>query len=142
MIKRMLPFVVLMACTSAPPDHAAPPDSVVGTYRYTGSGTVVGKFPWTAESDLVLDHDGQYTLTFTVHIDDEKGGDADTDEDYGSFYVDGDRIVLEPAGDDAGSNMVLAMNGKRLEPTLGWPARLAMKGFRIPSPVFVKTDAI
>src|SRR5688572_22125039 len=97
MFKRIIPLVVVVGCGAAPGDHSPPPESVIGTYRYSANGTVAGKFPWDAQSDLVLDRDGQFTLKFTVHINDDEGGDTDTDEDYGSYYVEGDVLVLEPA---------------------------------------------
>lgn len=141
MFKRILPLLVLAGCAAAPGDRTPPPDWVVGTYTYTGNGTVVGKFPWDAKSDLVLDKDGQYTMTFTVHIDDDEGGDSDTDEDYGSYRVEGTRLILEPVKKDGdGGDLVLDIRGNRLEPAIPWPARLALKGFKIPDPVFVKAD--
>jgi hypothetical protein len=141
MFKRILPLVLVAACAAAPGDHPPPPESVIGTYRYSASGSVAGKFPWDAQSDLVLDRDGQFTLRFTVHIDDKEGGDTDSDEDYGSYYVEGDVLTLEPAdGSDSEKGFTFNIIGNRLEPNLPWPERAVLKGFRIPDPVFVKAD--
>ena len=140
MFKRILPLLMLAGCAAAS-DRTPPPESLIGTYHYSGSGTVAGKFPWQAQSDLVLDHDAQYALKVTVHINDEEGGDTDSDDDYGSYRVEGNKLILEPAaGDDPGEKFSFQINGNRLEPNLPWPARLALKGFRIPNPVFVKAD--
>lgn len=138
MFKRVLPLLMLLgACGATPPDQP-PPEWVVGTYRYSGSGSVVKKFPWSAKADLVLDRDGQYTLSVTVHVEDEKGGDTDTEEGYGSYYVEGNRVVLQPVDKD-GDVDEFEIQGDRLIPKVGWAARLAMKGFKIPDPVFVKS---
>ena len=88
MFKRLFPLVLVAACAAAPGDRPPPPESVIGTYRYSASGSVAGKFPWDAQSDLVLDRDGQFTLKFTVHIDDKEGGDTDSDESGGHRYLE------------------------------------------------------
>ena len=133
--------MLVAGCAAAPGDHPPPPEYVIGTYRYSASGSVAGKFPWDAQSDLVLDRDGQFTLKFTVHIDDKEGGDTDSDEEYGSYYVEGDVLTLEPAeGSDGDKPLTFNIIGDRLEPKIRWPARVALKGFRIPDPVFVKAD--
>ncbi|HEX6559979.1 MAG TPA: hypothetical protein VF021_10965 [Longimicrobiales bacterium] len=141
MFKRWLPLVALLAGCAAKQADGPPPSWIVGKYHYAGNGTVAGKFPWQAKSDLLLDRDGQYTLSVSVHIDDEKGGDTDTDESYGTYFVDGDKLILEPAHeDDSDDAEQFEIRGHHLVPRLPWPARLALKGFRIPDPVFVKTE--
>lgn len=141
MFKRLLPLIGLMlGCVTGNQD-APPPSWIIGKYHYAGNGVVAGKFPWDAKSDLVLDHDGQYTLSVTVHINDEKGGDTDSDESYGSYWVDEGRLILDPANDDDdGKTEEFEIHGKRLVPKIPWPARLALKGFKIPNPEFVKSD--
>lgn len=138
MLKRILPVLLLTACGATHFDEP-PPEWVVGTYRYSGSGNVVKKFPWSARADLVLDQNGQYTLSVTVHVEDENGGDTDSDESYGSYYVRENRLVLQPA-DKHGDVDAFEIRGNRLVPKMKWAARLALKGFRIPDPVFVKTE--
>lgn len=141
MFKRMLPIIVLLAGCAAKPADGPPPSWIIGKYHYSGSGTVARKFPWQAKSDLVLDRDGQYTLSVSVYIKDEKGGDTDTDESYGMYFVDGDKLILQPAHEDDSDQVEqFEIRGDRLVPKIRWPARLALKGFRIPDPVFVKTD--
>lgn len=140
MLKRILSIALLLsACAATPPD-APPPRWIVGKYQYSGNGIVAGKFPWDAKARLVLDPDAQYTLSVQIHVNDEKGGDTDEDESYGSYYVEGNRLVLLPADEnDGGAEEFVVRNG-RLTPKLGWPARLALKGFKVPDPVFVKTQ--
>jgi len=142
MFKCCLPLVLLLAGCAAKQAEGPPPAWIVGKYQYSASGTVARKFPWQAKSDLVLDRDGQYTLAFSVHITDEKGGDTDSDDSYGTYYVDGNKLILEPANDQNSDDDVeqLEIEGNRLVPRIGWTARLALRGFRIPDPVFVKTD--
>ena len=141
MYQRILPVVLLLtACAAGNNADAPPPEWIVGKYHYSGSGKVAGKFPWEAKSDLVLDHDGQYTLSVSVHISDSKGGDTDEDESYGSYYVDGDRLILHPADEQGSDEDAFLIRGNRLVPKIGWPARLAMKGFRVSDPVFVKSE--
>jgi hypothetical protein len=141
MFKRWLPLAVLLAGCAAKQAEGPPPAWIVGKYHYAGSGTVAGKFPWQAKSDLVLDRDGQYTLSVSVHIDDEKGGDTDSDDSYGTYFVDGNKLILEPASeDDSDDAEQFEIHGKKLVPRIGWTARLAMRGFKVPSPVFVKTE--
>jgi hypothetical protein len=140
MFKQILPAVALLLACSSPGYEAPPPDWVVGTYRYSGSGTVAKKFPWKAKADLVLDRDAQYTLSVEVHLDDAKGGDTDSESSYGSYYVEGNRLVLQPVADDGGDNEEFEIRGRTLVPQINWAARLALKGFQIPDPVFVKTD--
>lgn len=139
MLKRIIPLAILLAACSAAPPDAAPPDWIIGTYQYSGSGTLAGKFPWQAKSNLVLDRDGQYTLAIEVYIKDEKGGDTDSDETYGTYYVEGNRLYLRSASEGNGDVEEFEIRGERLEPRIPWPARIALKGFKIPDPVFVKT---
>ena len=140
MFKRVLPcFLLLAGACGATHNDTAPPDWLIGKYHYVANGTVAKKFPWDAKANLVLDHDGQYTLDFTVHINDDKGGDTDSDESYGTYRVKGTKLILEPANDD-GDVKEMEIQGDRLVPKIGWPARLALKGFRIPDPVFVKSE--
>ena len=141
MLKRILPAVAVLLACAGPGYDAPPPDWVVGTYRYSGSGTVANKFPWQAKADLVLDQDGQYTLSVEVHLDDAKGGDTDSDSSWGSYYVDGSRLVLQPVNDDDGDEEEFDIRGRTLVPRINWAARLALKGFQIPDPVFVKTES-
>jgi hypothetical protein len=141
MFNKIIPLVLLMAACAAKQSDEAPPGWIVGKYHYSGNGSVAKKFPWDAESDLVLDHDGQYTLSVRVRVNADKGKDEDEHESYGTFYVDGERLMLQPANeDDSGDTEEFRIAGKRLVPKLPWTARLALKGFRIPAPVFVKTD--
>ena len=140
MLKHIVPILLLAGC-AATNDRTPPPEWIFGKYHYSGSGTVAGKFPWQAKSDLVLDRDGQYTLSVNVHIDDEGGGDSDTDETYGSYYVEGDKLILEPANEeDHGDAEEFEIRGRQLVPQISWTARLALKGFKVPDPVFVKTE--
>lgn len=140
MFKQFVPLLLLAGC-AASSDRTPPPDWVYGKYHYSGSGTIAKKFPWEAKSDLVLDRDGQYTLSVSVYINDEEGGDTDEDESYGSYYVEGNRLVLEPANDeDAGDAEEFEIRGRQLVPKIPWTARLALKGFKVPDPVFVKTE--
>ena len=140
MFKHIAPLLLLIGC-AASTDRTPPPEWIFGKYHYSGSGTVAGKFPWEAKSDLVLDRDGQYTLNVSVYINDEEGGDTDTDETYGSFYVEGDRLVLQPANEeDRGDAEEFEIRGRELVPQIPWAARLALKGFKVPDPVFVKTE--
>lgn len=142
MLKRtLLPLLVMIiaACAARTADEP-PPSWIVGKYHYSGSGSVAKKFPWDAQSDLLLDRDGQYTLSVTVHIEDKEGS-TNHNESYGSYYVDGTRLVLQPASeDDDDGEQKFDIRGKQLVPEIKWTARLALKGLRIPSPVFVKTD--
>ena len=138
-MKRLLPLLTLLAaCVAGRADDTPPPAWIIGTYHYSGSGRVAGKFPWEANSNLVLDKDATFTLTINVHIDDKSGGDSDTDETYGSYYVDGDRLVLEPANDD--DKHEFDIRGRDLVARIPWTGRLALKGLRIPDPVFVKSQ--
>lgn len=140
MLKQIAPLLLLVGC-AASSDRTPPPEWVFGKYHYSGTGTVAGKFPWEAKSDLVLDRDGQYTLSVSVYINDEKGGDTDSDESYGSYYVEGNRLILEPANEsDRGDAEEFEIRGQRLVPKIPWTARLALKGFKVPDPVFVKTE--
>lgn len=139
MLKRMLLLIGLLAACAVNDQDAPPPEWMIGTYHYAGNGSIAKKFPWDAKSDLVLDRDGQYTLSFTMHINDEEGGDTDSEESYGSYYVDGSRLMLEPANADDGAAEEFEIRGRRLAPRIPWPGRLALKGFRIPNPEFVKT---
>lgn len=142
MLKKSLPLLLLLtaACGAAQPEEA-PPSRLIGNYHYAGNGKIAGRFPWQAKANLVLDHDRQYTLAVTVHVDDDNGGDADTDESYGTYRVVGDRLILEPVNDkDSGDLDVFEIRGQELVPKLGWPVRLALKGFKVPGPVFVKSD--
>ncbi|MGQ0815301.1 MAG: hypothetical protein ACT4O1_12720 [Gemmatimonadota bacterium] len=68
MYVRLAPLLLLLGCAVTPSDSSPPPDWIVGKYQYSGSGTLAGKFPWQAKSDLLLDRDGQYTLGITVYI--------------------------------------------------------------------------
>ena len=133
---------LIAACNAAPANSDAPPPAwLVGKYHFEGNGNVANKFPWNAKADLLLDHDGQYTMSIAVHVDDKKGGDTDTDESYGTYYLDGDRVILEPAnGNDDQSRNELEVQGKKLVWRLPWAARIAFKGFHIPDPVLVKTE--
>lgn len=141
MLKRMIPLIGLVAACATHDHDAPPPAWIVGKYHYAGNGSVAKKFPWEATSDLVLDHDGQYTLSVNVHINDEKGGDTDSDDSYGSYHVDDGKLILEPAHDnDDGNTEEFEIRGRRLAPKIPWPARLALKGFHIPNPEFVKAE--
>ena len=142
MLKRLLPyFMLLVTACGTTHSETAPPEWLIGKYHYTGNGRIAKKFPWDAKADLVLDRDAQYTLNVTVHINDEKGGDTDTEDSYGTYRVEGDRLILEPANeDDDGDTEEFEIRGRQLVPKIGWPARLALKGFRIPDPVFVKSE--
>lgn len=135
----MLLVVLISACRAAQPD-TPPPNWIIGKYHYSGNGTVAGKFPWEAKANLVLDPDAQYTLSVEVHVNDEKGGDTDSDESYGSYYVDGNRLILQPADDEEGDTEEFEIQGRRLVPKLPWPARVALRGFKVPDPMFVKTQ--
>lgn len=144
MIKRILSLppllaaMLLGACAAGTADDRTPPEWLIGSHQYSGSGVIAKKFPWRAEAVLVLDRDRRYTLTVTGHIEDDDGGDSDTDESYGSYEVRGDRVVLFPVRGDEFDGLLM-QNG-RLVLHLPWPARLVMRGFRVPAPVFVKTD--
>jgi hypothetical protein len=138
MHKSFVALVILLAACAANRSDAPPPKWLVGKYHYSGNGTVAKKFPWEAKADLLLEADHQYTLTVSVHINDEKGGDTDSDETYGTYYVDGDKLILEAANDDDTEEFQIS-NG-RLIPKLPWTAKLALKGFGVSNPVFVKTD--
>lgn len=143
MFKRSLPYVLLMlaACSASQPE-TKPPEWLIGTYQYSGNGRIAKKFPWEAQGNLVLDHDGQYTLRVTVHVNDEKGGDTDSDESYGTYRVQGSKLVLQPANeDDDGDVEEFEIRGHQLVPRFPWPVRMALKGFRIEDPVFVKSDS-
>lgn len=140
MLKRTLPIIILMLACTATGSDAPPPDWVIGTYRYSGSGKVANKFPWEAKANLVLDRDGQYTLAIEVHLDDAKGGDTDSSSSYGSYYVAGNRLVLLPVNDD-GDTDEFEIRGHTLVPRINWAGRLALKGFKIPDPEFVKTES-
>lgn len=139
MLKRIMSVALLLSACSAGPPDTAPPEWVVGNYHYSGSGTLAGKFPWQAKSRLVLDRDGQYTLSIEVYIKDEKGGDTDFDESYGTYYVEGNKLFLQSASDEQGDIDEIEIRGDRLKPKIPWPARVALKGFKVPDPVFVKT---
>src|SRR5215216_3430609 len=141
MFKQIIPLVMVCSACTATDSDVPPPEWLVGQYQYSGNGTFARKFPWQAKADLVLDKDGQYTFTMNVHINDEKGGDTDADESYGTYRVDGNRLVLKPAdGDESGDTHEFEIRGRRLIPKFGWPTRLAMRGFRIPDPQFVKSE--
>ena len=141
MLKRLLPCLLLMGACGVSHPESAPPEWLIGTYQYSGSGRIAKKFPWSAKADLVLDHDGQYTMNVTVHVNDDKGGDTDTEESYGTYRVDGNRLFLQPAKEDKDGDVEeFEIRGRQLVPKIGWPARLALKGFRIPDPVFVKSE--
>ena len=134
-----IPALLLSSCAAAPSGQA-PPAWIVGKYHYAGNGVVAKKFPWDAKSDLVLDRDGQYTLAVAVHINDDEGGDTDTDESYGSYYVQGKKLVLVPAHEGDNDDLDgFEIHGNRLVPELGWGAKLLLKGLKVADPVFVKT---
>lgn len=140
MLKRILPpLVIFVAACAARSSDEPPPSWIVGKYHYSGNGQVAHKFPWDAQSDLVLDRDGQYTLSVTVHIEDKEGS-TNHNETYGSYYVDGTKLVLQPADDDHGDDQSFEIRGKQLVPEIKWTGRLALKGLKIPAPIFVKTD--
>lgn len=141
MFKPILPLVVLLAGCAAKQADGPPPAWIIGKYHYSATGTVARKFPWEAKSDLVLDSDGQYTLSVSVHITDNKGGDTDTDESYGAYFVEGNKLILQPAHEgDSDHVEQFEIRGNRLIPRFGWAGRLALKGFQVADPVFVKTD--
>jgi hypothetical protein len=141
MFKKMLPLVLLLAACAAKAPDEAPPSWIIGKYHYSGNGTLAKKFPWDAQSDLVLDRDGQYTMSVRVHVNADKGKDEDEHESYGTFYVDEGRVILQPANEeDSGDSEEFRIEGRRLVPKMPWMATLAMKGFRVPAPVFLKTD--
>lgn len=138
-----LPTCLLVAagCAASPANDAPPPAWIVGKYAYSGNGVVAKKFPWDAKADLLLEKDGQYTMSVSVHVNDDNGGDTDTDESYGTYYVDGGKVVLEPGNaDDSDHTEELEIRGRRLVPKLPWTARMALKGFKIPDPEFVKSE--
>ena len=139
-LRFFVPALLFTGCAGNTPD-TPPPAWIVGKYHYAGNGVAAKKFPWDAKSDLVLDRDGQYTLAVTVHINDDEGGDTDSDESYGSYYVEGNKLVLVPAHE--GDNDELdgfEIHGNRLVPNLGWGAKLLLKGLKVPDPVFVKSE--
>lgn len=131
-----LALMIVSACGATQSD-GAPPDWLIGKYHYSGNGTIAKRFPWDAKADLVLDRDKQYTLKVTVHINDDEGGDTDEDESYGTYYVSGDRLVLQPVD---GDEETFDIHGRKLVPRIGWPARMALKGMKIGDPVFVKSE--
>src|SRR3954463_9828831 len=132
--------IAFAGCNAASPNNAPPPQWLVGKYHYSASGTLVRKFPWDAKMDLVLERDGQYTMSVDVHIDDDNGGDTDVDESYGSYYVDGDKVVLQSAKSDDDDSGELQIRGRKLILKMPWTARMAFKGLHIPAPEFVKTE--
>ena len=139
MYRKLLPFALFLAACGAGRSDDPPPDWIVGKYHYAESGTVAGKFPWEVKSDLILEKDGQYTLSIMIHLDDEQGGDTDTDESYGAYYVEGRKVFLEPAREQDASIPEFEVRDGRLIPKMNWATRLAMKGMKV-DPVFVKTN--
>lgn len=130
----------IAGCNAAPP-RSDTPEWLIGKYHYSGNGRVAKKFPWDAKADLLLDKDGQYNMTVTVHIEDDNGGDTDNEDNYGTYYVSGDKLILQPANqDDVDETYEFLIQGKKLIPKLPWVARAAIKGFKIPDPVFTKTE--
>ena len=126
-------LVSLTACAAKRPD--LPPEHVIGKYVFAGKGSVA-KHPWDVKADLILERDGQYTLDLRVHIEDED----EHESSYGTYSVDGDRLILEPADNfDHDDLKEWRIEDNRLVPKLGWPARLALKGLKV-APVFVKAE--
>ena len=134
---KSLSVILLMgsaACANTRAE-APPPEHVVGKYVYEGTGSIA-KMPWQAKADLLLERDGQYTLDFRLDIDDEK----EHETSYGSFYVEGDKLVLDPAdGSDHEDLKEFRIGDRRLTPEFGWTAKVAFKGLKV-DPVFVKAD--
>ena len=127
-------LLTLAGCAANRPDQP-PPEHVVGKYVFNGNGSVAGH-PWKLNAHLILERDGQYTLDMQVDVADEK----ERETSFGTFYVDGDRIVLDPADDMEHDDLrEWTLRGDRLSPRLGWPARLALKGLKV-EPVFVKSE--
>ena len=120
------------ACAS---NRTDPPEHLLGKYVFEDKGSV-RNHPWHVKADLVLERDAQYTLDFRINIKDEN----ENESSYGTFYVDGDKIVLEPADDVDQSDLTeFQIQENRLIPKLGWGARLALKGLKV-KPVFVKAE--
>ena len=125
---------VFSSCGTAHPDEA-PPEHIIGKYTYRDGGSIANH-PWKVDAALVLERDAQYTLELHLNIADED----EHETSYGTFYVDGEKLVLDPA-DESGRHDIteFAIAGNRLTPKLGWSTRVALKGIKA-SPVFVKAD--
>jgi uncharacterized protein YceK len=129
-----LAIAVLSGCGTAHPDEA-PPEHMIGKYTYQDGGSIA-KHPWNVDAALVLERDAQYTLELNFKIADED----EHETSYGTFYVDGDKLILDPA-DESGRHDIteFSIKGDRLTPKLGWGTRVALKGIKA-KPVFVKAD--
>lgn len=134
-ISLALAVLVLTACAGTHADDAPPPEHVIGKYSYQEKGTLA-KHPWNVAAALVLERDAQYTLDLRIDID----GDDDHETSYGSYRVDGDRLILDPAdGSEYDDLEEFTIQDDRLVPRLGWGAKLVLKGLKV-NPVFVKAD--
>lgn len=130
----MLALLALTGCAATGSDQP-PPEHVIGKYAFQDKGTLA-KHPWTVNAALVLDRDAQYTLDLRLLVD----GDDEHETSYGTYRVDGDKLILDPADDSNYDDFdEFTIEGDRLVPKLHWPARLALKGLKI-NPVFVKAE--
>ena len=127
-------LIVLAGCGTNRPDQP-PPERVIGKYKYVGKGSVA-KQSWDARAELLLEHDGQYTMDLRLHIGDED----EHESSFGTYYVQGDRLVLEPADDEEhdGFNEYI-IRGDSLQPKMGWHTKLGLKALKV-QPVFVKAE--
>ena len=131
-----LAAALLLAIAGCGARHTEPPpEHLIGKYVFEDKGSI-RKHPWDVKAALVLERDGQYSLDFQINIHDEKENEAG----YGTYYVEGDRLVLDPADNvDQDDLTEFQIQGSRLIPKLGWGARMALKGLKV-DPVFVKAE--
>jgi hypothetical protein len=129
-----LTALALAGCAGTHSEQA-PPEHLIGKYAYQGKGTVAN-VPWAVDAALVLERNAQYTLDLRLNIDD----DDEHETGYGSYRVEGDKLILEPADESNYDDFdEFTIEGDRLVPKLGWGAKLALKGLKV-DPVFVKAE--
>lgn len=100
-------------------------EELAGAWEFVHAGDVFGKFPWSAHVVLTLKPTGRFLLDLDITVD----GDHEVETIEGEYRLAGDRIILTSSEGDADGRLeehALRIEGDRLIPDVGWPARAAL----------------
>lgn len=117
-------------CTSETP--GPPPAELLGTYSYLGRGQVAD-LPWSVEASLDLYVDSRYILRVLASFK----GDEERETDSGTFYLAGNRLILE-SEEDPDEMHEFILRADTLFPDMDWHGRLTLRALGVTRPAFVK----
>ena len=82
----------------------------IGSYKFGGNGSVLGKFDWDVNATLTLNDDNTYALDLDMNMN----GEREQEHDSGRYRIEGDRVIMY-SHDGTEPEHTLRLEGDRLQ---------------------------